>query len=74
MCYFLSKLSDIPESGVDISEAEKVLETMPLMQNSRDIEAMYIYRNNPEKLKLAAAVGKSVYDQMERMMKNGTEK
>lgn len=59
MCHFLSKLNDIPESGVDISEAEKVLETMPLMQNSRDIEAMYIYRNDPEKFKLAAAVGLS---------------
>ena len=59
MCNFLSRLSSIPESGVDISEAEKVLETMPLMQNSRDIEAMYIYRNDPEKFKLAVAVGLS---------------
>lgn len=59
MCHFLSRLSTIPESGVDISEAEKVLETMPLMQNTRDVEAMYIYRNDPEKCKLAAANGLS---------------
>lgn len=55
MCHYLSKLSDIPESGVDISEAEKILESMPLMQNSKDFEAMFIYRSNPEKRKLAAA-------------------
>ena len=59
MCHFLSRLSSIPESGVSIAEAEKVLETMPLMQNARDIEAMYIYRDDPEKGKLAAANGLS---------------
>ena len=59
MCHFLSRLSCIPESGVDISEAEIILETMPLMQNSRDVEAMYIYRNDPEKCRLAAANGLS---------------
>ena len=55
ICHFLSRLSSIPESGVDIAEAEIVLETMPLMQHARDVEAMYIYRNDPEKGKLAAA-------------------
>lgn len=59
MCHFLSRLSSIPESGVSIAEAEKVLETMPLMQNARDIEAMYIYRDDPEKGMLAAANGLS---------------
>lgn len=59
MCRYLSKLSGIADSGVDISEAERVLASMPLMQNARDFEAMYIYHNNPEKKKQACANGVS---------------
>lgn len=57
MCRYLCKLSDIADSGVDIAEAERVLLSMPLMQNARDFEAMYIYYNNPEKKKQACANG-----------------
>ena len=59
MCRYLSKLSNISGSGVDISEAEKVLLSMPLMQNARDFEAMYIYYDYPEKKKQACANGVS---------------
>ena len=57
MCRYLSKLSNIAGSGVDISEAEKVLLSMPLMQSARDFEAMYIYYDYPEKKKQACANG-----------------
>lgn len=59
MCRYLSRLSVIDTSGVDITHAEKVLSGMPLMQNSRDIEAMYIYHNDTEKRKQACANGVS---------------
>lgn len=59
MCRYLSKLSNIPGSDVDISDAEKVLLSMPLMQNARDFEAMYIYYDYPEKKKQACANGVS---------------
>ncbi len=59
MCRYLSRLSVIDASGVDISHAEKVLSGMPLMQNARDIEAMYIYHNDTEKRKQACANGVS---------------
>ncbi len=59
MCRYLSKLSDIADSGVDIAESERVLASMPLMQNSRDIEAMYIYHNDAEKRRQACANGVS---------------
>lgn len=59
MCRYLSRLSVIDTSGVDITHAEKVLSGMPLMQNSRDIEAMYIYHNDAEKRKQACANGVS---------------
>ncbi|MBQ2758339.1 MAG: tetratricopeptide repeat protein [Clostridia bacterium] len=47
----------IDSSGVDITFAEKVLSGMPLMQNSRDIEAMYIYHNDTQKRQQACANG-----------------
>ena len=59
MCRYLCKLSDIAHSGVDITEAERVLASMPLMQNSRDFEAMYIYHNDTAKRKQACANGVS---------------
>lgn len=59
MCRYLSKLSSIAGSGVNIEEAEKVLMSMPLMQNARDFEAMYIYYDYPEKKKQACANGVS---------------
>lgn len=59
MCRYLSRLSMIKSSGVDISRAEEVLAGMPLMQNSRDIEAMYIYHDDDEKRKTACANGVS---------------
>jgi len=59
MCRYLSKLSSIADSGVDIKEAENVLLNMPLMQNARDFEAMYIYYSYPEKKKQACANGVS---------------
>lgn len=57
MCRYLSRLNNCHGSNVDISEVEKVLLSMPLMQNARDFEAMYVYCNYPEKKKQACANG-----------------
>ncbi len=57
MCIYLRDLSLIKNSGVDISEAEKILSEMPLMQNSRDYEAMYMYPHDDEKRAAACANG-----------------
>lgn len=57
MCRYLRDLSLIKNSGVDISEAEKILEQMPVMQNTRDYEAMYMYPHDDEKRAVACANG-----------------
>ena len=57
MCRYLRDLSLIKNSGVDISEAEKILSEMPIMQNTRDYEAMYMYPHDDEKRAAACANG-----------------
>lgn len=57
MCRYLRDLSLIRNSGVDISEAEKILSEMPIMQNTRDYEAMYMYPHDDEKRAAACANG-----------------
>ena len=57
MCRYLRDLSLIKNSGVDISEAEKILEQMPVMQNTRDYEAMYMYPHDDDKRAVACANG-----------------
>ena len=57
MCRYLRDLSLIENSGVDISEAEKILAEMPIMQNTRDYEAMYMYPHDDEKRAAACANG-----------------
>ena len=57
MCRYLRDLSLIEGSGVDISEAEKILSEMPIMQNTRDYEAMYMYPHDDEKRAAACANG-----------------
>lgn len=57
MCRYLRDLSLIKNSGVDIAEAEKILEQMPVMQNTRDYEAMYMYPHDDEKRAVACANG-----------------
>ncbi len=57
MCRYLRDLSLIKNSGVDISDAEKILEQMPIMQNTRDYEAMYMYPHDDEKRAVACANG-----------------
>lgn len=57
MCRYLRDLSLIKNSGVDISNAEKILEQMPIMQNTRDYEAMYLYPHDDEKRAKACANG-----------------
>ncbi|MBO5410515.1 MAG: helix-turn-helix domain-containing protein [Clostridia bacterium] len=57
MCRYLRNMSLIENSGVDIAEAEKILEQMPLMQNTRDYEAMYMYPHDDEKRAVACANG-----------------
>lgn len=57
MCRYLRDMSLIKNSGVDISDAEKILEQMPIMQNTRDYEAMYMYPHDDEKRAVACANG-----------------
>lgn len=57
MCRYLRELSLIKNSGVDIADAEKILEQMPIMQNTRDYEAMYMYPHDDEKRAVACANG-----------------
>ena len=57
MCRYIRDLSLIGNSGVDIADAEKILEQMPVMQNTRDYEAMYMYPNDDEKRARACANG-----------------
>ncbi len=57
MCRYLRDLSLIKNSGVDIADAEKILEEMPIMQNTRDYEAMYMYPHDDEKRAAACANG-----------------
>lgn len=57
MCRYLRDLSLIENSGVDINDAEKILEQMPIMQNTRDYTAMYMYPHDDEKRALACANG-----------------
>ena len=57
MCRYLRDLSLIESSGVDISEAERILEQMPIMQNTRDYEAMYLYPHDDKKRADACANG-----------------
>lgn len=57
MCRYLRDLSLIKNSGVDIAEAEKILFEMPVMQNTRDYEAMYLYPHDDEKRAAACANG-----------------
>lgn len=57
MCRYLRNLSLIKNSGVDIADAEKILSEMPVMRNSRDYEAMYLYPHYDEKRSAACANG-----------------
>lgn len=57
MCRYLRDLSLVENSGVDIKDAEKILEQMPVMQNTRDYEAMYMYPHDDKKREIACANG-----------------
>ncbi len=57
MCRYFRNMSLISDSGVDISEAERILSEMPIMQNTRDYEAMFMYPNDEEKRTAACANG-----------------
>ncbi len=59
MCRYLRDLSMIDSSGVDISDAEKILAQMPIMQNTRDYEAMFMYPYDEIKRTAACASGTS---------------
>lgn len=57
MCRYLRDLSLIDGKKFDIADAEKILEQMPIMQNTRDYEAMYMYPHDDEKRAAACANG-----------------
>ncbi|MBQ4339168.1 MAG: helix-turn-helix transcriptional regulator [Clostridia bacterium] len=57
MCRYLRDLSLIDSKRFDIADAEKILEQMPIMQNTRDYEAMYMYPHDDEKRAAACANG-----------------
>ncbi len=57
MCRYLRDLSFVKNSGCNIEEAERILDTMPLMQNTRDYYAMYMYPHDDKKRSEACANG-----------------
>ncbi len=57
MCRYLRDLSFINGNESCIEEAEKILDTMPLMQNTRDYYAMYMYPYDDKKRSEACANG-----------------
>lgn len=57
MCRYLRDLSLTKGGRFDIADAEKILEQMPIMQNTRDYEAMYMYPHDDEKRAAACANG-----------------
>lgn len=57
MCRYLRDLSLIKDSGCSIEEAERILDTMPIMQNTRDYYAMYMYPHDDLKRSKACANG-----------------
>lgn len=59
MCKYLRDMSLIEGSGIDISAAEKILDEMPAMQNTRDYEAIFLYVRDKQKRDLACANGVS---------------
>lgn len=56
MCHFCKTLSRIPESGVTIEDAEKILGEMPLMQNCRDFLAPFLYADDRKDAASKAAI------------------
>ncbi|MBQ4603589.1 MAG: helix-turn-helix transcriptional regulator [Clostridia bacterium] len=59
MCYYLRDLSLVENSGVDFSEVKAILEEMPVMRNTGDYVAMYMYPFDDEKRAIACANGTS---------------
>ena len=59
MCYFLRDLSLVENSGVDFSWVKAILDEMPVMRNSSDYVAMYMYPFDDEKRAAACANGTS---------------
>ena len=57
MCSYIQALSKIENSGTDISEIEPILAQMPVMRNTRDYRAMFLYPHGSEKRNMACAKG-----------------
>lgn len=61
MCKFYKKLSGIKESGITFEDTEKILNEMPLMQNSRDYLACSIYSTEKKDSVCKEAIAELVY-------------
>ncbi|MBQ7044329.1 MAG: helix-turn-helix transcriptional regulator [Clostridia bacterium] len=59
MCNFIRTLSDIENSGVDISALDHILEEMPVMRDTRDFMSMMLYPLGSQKRNMACAKGLS---------------
>lgn len=59
MCSYIHVMSMIENSGVDISQVDAILAEMPVMRNTRDYKAMYLYPYGSEKRNMACARGLS---------------
>lgn len=46
LCTLYKRLSDIPDSGITFGDMEGILRQMPLMRNSRDYIATFLYRSS----------------------------
>lgn len=61
MCDYFLKLCRIPESGVAFDEVEKIQSEMPLMQNSRDYLACFLYADERRDSACKAAVSELLF-------------
>ncbi len=61
MAKYYKALSKIENSGIGINDITKILNNMPLMQNSRDFVATYVYDDDDRKTACATAVCELTY-------------
>lgn len=61
MCDYFLKLCHIPESRVSLDEVEKIQSEMPLMQNSRDYLACFLYADARRDAACKAAVSELLF-------------
>ncbi len=70
MCKFYKKLSEIEGSGITKEDAVKILDEMPLMQNSRDYLACSLYSSEKKDVVCKEAISELLYLMNNVVMEN----